>query len=193
MDTLKEIYQKLIEIWNSNVEIFQTIKDWKQKISNFLEFWEQFFSIVPWEVILLLLCVSLVMILLNNISPTTPRINLTIGVIIFGFIYVYVVHTFTQEWKILRILYISSFLLVPAYFIEIFLLFKKLYFRITFKKINLNSSYLKNSLQTIHHEYAEFISSQTVLNENPEKFIIALKKLENSISNLRTTLEKSEN
>lgn len=192
MDTLKEIYQKLIDLWHSHLEIFQVIKDWKQKISSFLEFWDKFFSLVPWEVILLLVCVSLIMVLLNNISPTTPRINLTIGVVVFGVVYTYVVYILTNQWKILRIVYISSFVLVPTYFVEIFLLFKKLYLRSTFKNLTLNSSYLKDSLQSIHREYAEFVSSQTLLNEEPEKFILALKKLENSISNLRTTLEKQK-
>ncbi len=193
MDTLKEIYHKLTDLLTSNLEIFQVIKDWKQKISNFIEFWDKFFSIIPWEVILLLLFVSLVMILLNNISPTTPRINLTIGSIIFGVSYIYVVHIFTSEWKILKILYIISFVLVPAYFLEIFSFLKKIYFRSKLNQLDLNSSYFKTSLQNIHHEYAELASSQTILNEQPERFMTALEKLEKSIHNLRINLEKKSN
>lgn len=191
MDTIKEIYQKLVEVWNSNLELLTQVKEWKQKISNFIDFMDKFFSIIPPEVILLFLCVSLVMLLLNNISPTTPRINLTVGVFIFGVIYIYVVHIFTSEWKILRVIYISSFILVPAYFLEILSSIKRLYLRSTLKKQNLNSPLVKANLQDIHFHYAELVSSQNFLSEQPEKFIIALRKLEDSISKLRSTLENS--
>ncbi|MCX7998641.1 MAG: hypothetical protein N3A69_06780 [Leptospiraceae bacterium] len=192
MDTVKEIYQKLLELWNSNIELFTQVKELKQKVFSFFDLIEKFFSVVPPEVILLILFFSLVMVILNNISPTTPRINLTVGVLIFGVIYVYVVHVFTNEWKIFRIIYISAFVLVPAYFLEIVSFIRKLYLRSTLNYENLNSPLVKNNLQDIHFHYAEFINSQNFLTEQPEKFAIALKKLENSVSQLRTTIEKSK-
>lgn len=191
MDILKEIYGKIIELWNSNLELLQQIKDWKQKIYHFIELGEKFFSIVPPEVILLFFSVALVMILLNNISPTTPRINLTIGVILFGITYIYLVYIFTNEWKIFRILYISSFILVPAYLLEIIYFSKKIYFRITFKKENLNSPVVKLALRNIHFDYAELVNYQNFLEEQPEKFIESLKKLESSVSKLRSMIEQT--
>lgn len=191
METIKEVSEKIQELWNSNLEIFRMLKDWKGKYDEFILFMEKFFAIVPPELILLLVFVAIMMLLLNSISPTTPRINLTMGVFIFSIIYLYVINVFTGEWRVIRILYIDLFVLVPAYMVEIFGFGKRQWYKFRFKEISSNSGYVKNCLYDIHKSYADLILSETSISDDPEKFLNSLSILERNIKEFREKIRQN--
>lgn len=190
MEIIKEIPEKIQLLWNTNLEILQMLRDWKLKYGAFVEFWDKFFTVVPPEVILLLVFTSLIMLLLNNISPTTPRINLTIGVGLFTWIYVYTSHAFTGEWRLLRVIYIDAFVLIPAYFIEIFGLAKRYWNKVRFKSLDPNSAHFQESIAQIHRAYSEMLISEGQIHTNPGRFVQSLTDLEKNIQELRTSISK---
>jgi hypothetical protein len=192
MDFLKELPSKIQELWNSNLEIFNLLKEWKGKINKWTEFWDVFFTIVPFEVLLLLVFTALLMVLINNISPNSPRINLTIGVFLFAISYLYIVHLFTNEWKIGRILYISSFLLVPAYILEISKFGKKSVQKYMYRKLRKDTGILQSSIVEIHEKYGKFLQSQTKISENPTDFFNSLKSLQKSLHDLENLVESTK-
>ncbi|MCB1179158.1 MAG: hypothetical protein KDK36_16360 [Leptospiraceae bacterium] len=193
MEFLKEVPGKIQELWNSNLEIFNMLKEWKEKLGKFINFWDTFFTIVPFEVILLLVFTALLMILINNISPTSPRINLTIGVILFAIIYLYITNLFTGEWKTFRIIYICSFVLVPAYFLEIGKFAKKKIQKVIYKNMGKDTGIIQSQIVNIHSSYGDFLKSQTDIQNNPGEFLRNLKELKTSILDLEELLEDKKN
>jgi len=190
MESIKEILEKIQALWNTNLEIFQMLKTWKTKYEEIINFIDKFFTIVPYEIIFLFFFVALFMVLLNNISPTTPRINLTVGVVIFSVMYLYIINIFTNQWKILRILYVDSFILVPAYLVEISRLIKKTWYKIKFKELSANSSYFQASLAEVHKAYADLLISEINFSKNPENFVTSLSNLETKIQTLKVGIKK---
>ncbi|MCC6447206.1 MAG: hypothetical protein IT215_00785 [Chitinophagaceae bacterium] len=192
MDFLKEIPGKIQELWNSNLQIFNMLKEWKIKLEDFIKFWDTFFNIVPFEVLILLLFTALVMILINNISPTSPRINLTVGVFLFAFLYLYLANLFTNEWKFGRIIYICSFVLVPAYILEITSFGKKRVQKYLYKNLGKDTGILNASLKKVHSEYGNFLQSQVTIANHPEEFVKNLRSLKKAILELEELTEKKE-
>ena len=118
LDFVDKFKNELVGIQNTLNELLG-IKTFIESIKKLISFFDLFFTIVPPEVILLFIFCALILVLVNNISPTTPRINITLAVGIFSVIWLYVNHIFTGEYKVLRVFYTSLYVLVPAYIVEI--------------------------------------------------------------------------
>ncbi|MDX1959602.1 MAG: hypothetical protein SFU98_13585 [Leptospiraceae bacterium] len=186
-----EIKAKLIELWTKSSETYELLKSIGVKLESIQKSLDAFFTVIPVEVILLFLFTTLVLVLLNSISPKTTRINLTIGVFIFAIIYLYIAHLLTNEWKFLRLLYICSFILVPAYIVEIFSFVKKMIFKQMYLQ-GKASGFLNDSIDDINQSYAEFLKSQHHFSKDPVLFLSNLESLKVKLEKLEATIKSKK-
>lgn len=185
LDFVDKLKNELVGIQNTLNELLG-IKTFIESMKKLINFFDLFFTIVPPEVILLFIFCALILILVNNISPTTPRLNITFAVGIFSVIWLYVNHVFTGEYKFLRVLYTSLYVLVPAYFFEISkFVYKQVYkIRQKTKKIE-NPEDLINPIREINQGYYQFLNAQADYKNSP----LDLKK---SLQTLKTSIETLE-
>ncbi len=180
-DKLKVEFDKL----QNSINDILSLKDFFSPIKKIYNLLETFFSIVPFELILLLIFCSLFLILINNISPSTPRINITVAVILFSGVWMFLNKTFSGEYNFGRVLYTASFILIPAYFFEIsrfgISLAKKS------RKINSPESLVPH-IKEINLQYYEFLNAQTEYIKDPTAFLSSVKKLKNSLSDLENKI-----
>lgn len=184
LEFFDKIKFELIKIQDSINDLL-SLKEFFEPIKKIFHLIEIFFSIVPFELILLLIFCSLFLILINSISPTTTRMNLSFGVILFSVIWLFLDKTFTQEFHFGRILYTASFVLVPAYFFEII----RFLFKLIQKNRKINSTEnLIPHIKEINLQYYEFLNAQTEFSKNPTAFLTSVKKLKNSLSDLENKI-----
>lgn len=82
-------------------------------------FFDSFFTWVPPEVILLFVFSVFLLILINNLSPSTPRANLTLSTILLCILWGYLNNAITGEIKFLWIAKTGLYILIPVYFFSI--------------------------------------------------------------------------
>ncbi len=188
LDFVDKLKNELVGIQNTLNELLG-IKTFIESMKKLINFFDLFFTIVPPEVILLFIFCALILILVNNISPTTPRLNITFAVGIFSVIWLYVNHVFTGEYKFLRVLYISLYVLVPAYFFEISKFgYKQVYkIRQKTKKIE-NPEDLINPIREINQGYYQFLNAQADYKNSPLDLKKSLQTLKASIETLEQKL-----
>lgn len=186
---MTEIIDKLKNELNSIRESLNEILGFKTYLESFkkvINFFDTFFSIVPPELILLLLFCGIVLILVNNISPTTPRLNITMAVVLFCGVWLYVNHLFTGEYRFIRVFYTSLFILVPAYGIEISrFTYRKI---ANAKKIN-NSRDLIDPINELHLHYYQLVKAQASMDANPADFKDALRKIKETAESIEKRIE----
>lgn len=83
-------------------------------------FFDSFFTWVPPEVILLFVFSVFLLILINNLSPSTPRANLTFSTILLCILWGYLNNAITGEIKFLWIVKTGLYVIVPVYSFSIF-------------------------------------------------------------------------
>ena len=188
LDFVDKLKNELVGIQNTLNELLG-IKTFIESMKKLINFFDLFFAIVPPEVILLFIFCALILILVNNISPTTPRLNITFAVGIFSVIWLYVNHVFTGEYKFLRVLYTSLYVLVPVYFIEISKFgYKQVYkIRQKTKKIE-NPEDLINPIREINQGYYQFLNAQADYKNSPLDLKKSLQTLKASIETLEQKL-----
>ncbi len=188
LDFVDKFKNELVGIQNTLNEILG-IKTFIESLKKLISFFELFFAIVPPEVILLFIFCALILILVNSISPTTPRINITLAVGIFSIIWLYVNHVFTGEYKFLRVFYTSLYVLVPAYIVEISKFgYKQAYnLRQKSKKIE-NPEDLINPIREINQGYYQFLNAQADYKNSPLDLKKSLQALKTSIETLEQKL-----
>ncbi|HMV44117.1 MAG TPA: hypothetical protein PK079_03175 [Leptospiraceae bacterium] len=185
LDFVDKFKSELLGIQNTLNELLG-IKTFIDSLKKTAQFFDLFFSIVPFEVILLLIFCALFLVLVNNISPTTPRINITIAVGLFCVISLYINHIFTGEYKFLHVFYISLYVLVPAYSVELSKFAYKQIYNIRQKSMKIeNPEELVKSIREINQRYYEFLNAQADFKNNP----LDLKK---SAANLKSSIEQLE-
>lgn len=155
-DVLNGILSKIQEIHDSIVNTTAIVK-------KIVHFFDILFQFIPVEFIILLLGVALLMIVLNSISPTTPRINLFVSLFILDFIWYSLSRLLLGEVNLLKIAGYTLIFAVPAYGIVvtrfIFLFFKRqyLYKKLAAGDFNLFRQELEKSyhnLMSISHAFS---------------------------------------
>ncbi|MBP7280208.1 MAG: hypothetical protein KBA66_01430 [Leptospiraceae bacterium] len=188
LDFVDKMKNELMGIQNSLNELLG-LKTFVESIKKLISFFDLFFTIVPPEVILLFIFCALFLVLVNNISPTTPRINITLAVGIFSVIWLYINHIFTGEYKALRVFYTSLYILVPAYIVEISKFgYKQVYnIRQKSKKIE-NPDDLISPIREINEGYYKFLNAQADYKNTPLDLKKSLQSLKASIETLEQKL-----
>jgi hypothetical protein len=142
-------------------------------------------------VILLFIFCALILVVVNNISPTTPRLNITLAAGIFSIIWLYVNHIFTGEYRFLRVFYTSLYILVPAYIVEISKLgYKYSYTLIQKSKKIENAEDLVLPIREINQGYYQFLNAQADYKNSPLELKKSLQALKVSIETLEKKLSK---
>lgn len=180
-DKIKESISKLQDGINE-LTGFKTVIESVKQVYNFFD---TFFTIIPPEVFLLFIFCAFFLILINNISPTTPRLNITIAVFIFCGVWMFFNKTFAGEYKLSKVLYASLFILIPAYAIEI----GKFAYRLLMRNRKIDTvDKLIPAIKEINLQYYEFLNAQTDFTKNPAAFITSVKKLKQSVSDLESKI-----
>lgn len=104
----EKIQKQILDLQNS-------IHQFQQSWENFQKFWDLFFTIVPWEVLLLLLFSVIFLSLFNSVSPTTPKTNLSIVVILLMALWVYFWGLFSENVNYVKILLSGLYILLPLH------------------------------------------------------------------------------
>jgi hypothetical protein len=186
-DFIDKIKNELMNIQNGVNEIlsFKSIIETFKSIFNALD---MFFTIFPIEVLLLFIFCAIFLILINNISPTTPRLNITLGSLLYGILFLYIIHLLTGEWKFLKAITTISYIIIPAYFLEFSKLMIK-YIKKNFiaKKIE-NKKDLVQFMKEIHSNYSEFMNAELDFENNTSDLKSSVQKLKNSIIQLESKL-----
>ncbi|MBP9888384.1 MAG: hypothetical protein KBF93_18945 [Leptospiraceae bacterium] len=188
LDFVDKFKNELVGIQNTLNELLG-IKTFIESTKKLFSFFDLFFTIVPPEVILLFIFCALFLVLVNNISPTTPRLNITIAVGIFSVIWLYINQIFTGEYKFLKVFYTSLYILIPAYIVEI----SKFGYRQTYKVIQ-KSKKIENPndlivpIKEINEGYYKFLNAQADYKNNPLDLKKSLQSLKQSIEILENKL-----
>lgn len=164
-------------------------KSWQ----NFKEFWDSFFNILPWEVLLLLLFSVILLSLFNSLSPQTPKANLTVAIVILSALWIYFWSLFAKEVSYSKVIQTALYILVPLHslgLVQLLLHFAKKYY---WKKRRTNPKDWESALFQLGHDYHTFASlaHQSFQNaaENRDVLKGELAKMEQSLSGLKRLLE----
>ncbi|EOQ96264.1 hypothetical protein LEP1GSC195_3365 [Leptospira wolbachii serovar Codice str. CDC] len=117
MSAITDFFQK---IQNQILEIQTTINQIKTSWENFQKFWDLFFTLVPWEVLLLLIFSVILLSIFNSVSPKTPKANLTIAVLLLAALWIYFWGLFSKEVSYAKVIIASLYILVPLHAIGLF-------------------------------------------------------------------------
>lgn len=79
-----------------------------------------FFTLVPWEVLLLLIFSVILLSIFNSVSPKTPKANLTIAVLLLAALWIYFWGLFSKEVSYAKVIIASLYILVPLHAIGLF-------------------------------------------------------------------------
>lgn len=120
MDMIRNLEAKFSEIWKETEEMFRLMREWKEGYGKMMHFWDVFFSVIPPELVFMILFTAFIMILLNNIFPTFPRFNLSIGVFVYLVFYFYFGNLIFGEVRAVKVIFAAAVILLPAFSAEIF-------------------------------------------------------------------------
>ncbi|MGV3667214.1 MAG: hypothetical protein ACO1NV_13860 [Leptospira bouyouniensis] len=191
MSAITDFFQK---IQNQIVEIQTTINQIKTSWENFQKFWDLFFTLVPWEVLLLLIFSVILLSIFNSISPNTPKANLTIAVLFLGTLWIYFWGLFSTEVSYRKVIVASLYILVPLHAIGIFMWLygfgKKLYW----KKRRMNPKLWDSAIHQVSLDYHQLMGKLHGLHhsieENRESIEIEIQQLETSLQGIKSLLLK---
>ncbi|HNO24887.1 MAG TPA: hypothetical protein PKK94_18065, partial [Leptospiraceae bacterium] len=111
MELLKNLEERFSAIWNQTEEMFRLMREWKEAYGKLIHFWDVFFSVIPPELVFMILFTAFIMIILNNIFPTFPRFNLIMGVIIYLIFYFYFGNLIFGEVRAVKVIFAASVIL----------------------------------------------------------------------------------
>ncbi|XDD50217.1 hypothetical protein AB3N59_17990 [Leptospira sp. WS92.C1] len=174
----------------------QSIQSFLDTIGVITSFLKILFSIVPLDLFLVLIFSLILVFLFNTISPSTSRLNYTLGVIIVSTIRSFFHHSISQSWNVGPVFLTAFYLLVPAYsmyLIRILFLFLRKSYR---KKNTLNPKDLETALiqlqKSFHNLMADgyrelsFSNSDSITDAN--RLQNQLEDLEQSIQGMKKIL-----
>lgn len=189
MSAITDFFQK---IQNQIVEIQTTINQIKTSWENFQKFWDLFFTLVPWEVLLLLIFSVILLSIFNSISPSTPKANLTISVAFLAFLWLYFWSLFSKEVSYSKVIFSSLYILIPLHAIGVgqwvYGFGKKMYW----KKRRVSPKQWETALHQISLDYHNFMGKahgfHNAIPENRETIELELNRLETSLQGIKTLL-----
>ncbi|TGM37448.1 hypothetical protein [Leptospira biflexa] len=189
MSAITDFFQK---IQNQIVEIQTTINQIKTSWENFQKFWDLFFTLVPWEVLLLLIFSVILLSIFNSISPSTPKANLTLAVVFLAFLWVYFWGLFSKEVSYQKVIVASLYILVPLHAIGVGMWVygfgKKLYW----KKRRISPKLWDSALHQVSLDYHQLMGKlhgfHDSIFENRETIETEIQQLESSLQGIKSLL-----
>ncbi len=115
---MRQITGFFSELKTSFDNLSQSIQSFLNTIEAIRSFLKILFSIIPLEHFLVLIFSQVHVYLFNTISPTTTRLNYTLGVLIISVHRAIFHQTLSQTWKLGPVSLTAIFLLTPAYFVS---------------------------------------------------------------------------
>lgn len=192
MSAITDFFQK---IQNQILEIQTTINQIKTSWENFQKFWDLFFTLVPWEVLLLLIFSVILLSIFNSVSPKTPKTNLTIAVLLLGALWIYFWGLFSKEVTYSKVIIVSLYILVPLHAIGLFqILFqwgKKWYWN----QKRIQPKHWESALHQLSLDYHQLVGNahlnHTEIQENRDSLYKEIEKLELSLKGMKSLLSQT--
>lgn len=193
MSAITDFFQK---IQNQIVEIQTTINQIKTSWENFQKFWDLFFTLVPWEVLLLLIFSVILLSIFNSISPSTPKANLTIAVGLLALLWSYFWGLFSESVSYRKVILSSLYILIPLHAIGfgqwVYLWGKKLYW----KKRRIAPKQWDAALHQISLDYHAFMGKahgfHNAIQENRNEIQSEIERLEQSLQGIKLLVSKQK-
>ncbi|MGE8720956.1 hypothetical protein ACO2KH_09165 [Leptospira terpstrae] len=193
MSAITDFFQK---IQNQILEIQTTINQIKTSWENFQKFWDLFFTLVPWEVLLLLIFSVILLSIFNSVSPKTPKTNLTIAVLLLAALWIYFWGLFSKEVTYSKVIIVSLYILVPLHAIGLFqILFqwgKKWYWN----KKRIQPKHWESALHQLSLDYHQLVGNahlnHTEIQENRDSLYKEIEKLELSLKGMKSLLSQTD-
>ncbi len=186
-DFFQKIQKQIFDLQNS-------IQQFQQSWEKFQKFWDLFFTIVPWEVLLLLVFSVIFLSLFNSISPNTPKANLTVSVILLSSLWVYFWGLFSDTVNFSKIVISALYILGPLHALGLATFGYKYYRKWKLSKIRIEPRDWHEALNSLSRDYNQMMAvcydkSQTTL-ENKNEISQKIVSLEESILGIKSILEK---
>ncbi|TGK81822.1 hypothetical protein EHQ24_11050 [Leptospira noumeaensis] len=189
MTAITDFFQK---IQNQIVEIQTTINQIKTSWENFQKFWDLFFTLVPWEVLLLLIFSVILLSVFNSVSPKTPKANLTIAILLLSALWIYFWGLFSKEISYGKVIFASLYILIPLHAIGlgqwVYGFGKKLYW----KKRRIQPKIWESALHQLSSDYHKLVGNAHLFHENIQEnrnsLLEEIKRMEESIQGIKSLL-----
>ncbi|MCW7480078.1 hypothetical protein [Leptospira kanakyensis] len=193
MSAITDFFQK---IQNQIVEIQTTINQIKTSWENFQKFWDLFFTLVPWEVLLLLIFSVILLSIFNSVSPKTPKANLTIAVLLLSVLWIYFWGLFSKEISYGKVILASFYILLPLHAIGlgqwVYRFGKKIYW----KKRRIQPKTWESALHQLSKDYHNLVGNAHLFHENIQEnrghLLEEIKQMEQSIQGIKSLLSKEK-
>ncbi|MDF3822100.1 hypothetical protein P3G55_19500 [Leptospira sp. 96542] len=189
MSAISEFFQK---IQNQISELRETIVQIKTSFTKFQEFWDTFFSLVPWEVLLLLIFSVILLSIFNSISPKTPKTNLTIAVLFWAWVWAYFWGLFSGEVSYKKVILTSVYILFPVHAFGIFTLFYQWGKRMYWNRKRIEPKNWESALHQLSLDYHQLLGKAHSLHENIQEnragLLGEIEQVERSIQGMKSLL-----
>lgn len=191
MSAITDFFQK---IQNQIVEIQTTINQIKTSWENFQKFWDLFFTLVPWEVLLLLIFSVILLSIFNSVSPKTPKANLTIAVLLLASLWIYFWGLFGKEVSYSRVIFVSLYILVPLHAIGLFQILYRFGKKIYWNKRRIQPKVWDSALHQLSLDYHQLVGKAHLyheeIQENRDSLYQEMERLELSLKGIKSLLSQ---
>jgi hypothetical protein len=180
-DFITDFKKTILDLKDNIFEIQNTILGIKAGFTKFTKFFEDFFQVFPPELILLFLLTALLLVLINNVSPTTPKANITISVLGLSFLWGYLNHIITGEYKIFWVMKTAILLLLPLYILNLLSFGYGKILPVIRARFTRLGDLSPEMVESLHDNYLEYSRAERKKTENPAEYKKALENLRASI------------
>lgn len=189
MSAITDFFQK---IQNQILEIQTTINQIKTSWENFQKFWDLFFTLVPWEVLLLLIFSVILLSIFNSVSPKTPKANLTIAVLLLAALWIYFWGLFGGEVSYSRVVFVSFYILIPLHAIGLFQILYRLGKRLYWNKRRIQPKTWDSALHQLSLDYHQLVGKAHLyheeIQENRDSLREEIEQMERSLAGIKSLL-----
>jgi len=188
------VYAFFEKIQKQILDLQNSINQFQQSWEKVQKFWDLFFTIVPWEVLLLLVFSVIFLSIFNSVSPSTPKSNLTIVVLLLAGVWAYFWGLFSEDVSYLKIIFTSLYILLPVHIFGIGNFGYKYIQKWNLTKKRIRPRTWEESLDQISRDYNQMMSSaygktESVV-ENAAELKTKIANLEASLSGLKGLFPK---
>ncbi|PJZ70023.1 hypothetical protein CH373_12765 [Leptospira perolatii] len=184
-DRLSQSIDDLVKTYNAIVQLLELVS-----------------NLFPLDLVLVLLFSIPLLLVLNSLSPSSPRINYTFSVVFVSGLRFFLQYSISQSWNLWPVLKTLLLLLLPAYGLIltkfVFSWVRKFYSRkkaLSPANFELGIGRLQTAYRKlIAASYQDLSDKKSILEDRiePSKFYPLLDELELEIKGIRNLLEKGE-
>ncbi|XDD54180.1 hypothetical protein AB3N62_17195 [Leptospira sp. WS4.C2] len=191
MSAITDFFQK---IQNQILEIQTTINQINTSWENFQKFWDLFFTLVPWEVLLLLIFSVILLSVFNSVSPKTPKANLTIAVLLLAALWIYFWGLFSKEVAYGKVVIASLYILIPLHAIGVFQIVYQWGEKLYWNKRRIQPKSWESALHQLSLDYHQLVGKAHLhhgeIQENRDSLFLEMERLELSLKGMKSLLSQ---